>query len=51
VLVHDTWNTDMLPELAPQATDAVLDKLRFSGFYQTELARILTRKDEAWRKP
>jgi len=51
MLIRDTWNTDMLPELAPQANDVVLDKHRFSGFYQTELETILTRKDEASRKP
>ena len=41
----------MLPELAPQANDIVLYKHRFSGFYETDLDRILTRKDEALRKP
>jgi ureidoacrylate peracid hydrolase len=41
MLIRDTWNTDMLPELAPQANDVVLDKHRFSGFYQTDLDRLL----------
>ena len=41
ILVRDTWNTDILPELAPKAGDIVLYKHRFSGFYQTELDTIL----------
>jgi ureidoacrylate peracid hydrolase len=43
ILIRDTWNTDILPELAPQANDVVLYKHRFSGFYQTDLDAILTR--------
>jgi ureidoacrylate peracid hydrolase len=42
-LVRDTWNTDILPDLAPKAEDIVLYKHRFSGFYQTELDAILKR--------
>jgi ureidoacrylate peracid hydrolase len=37
ILVRDTWNTDIVPELQPHASDVVLYKHRFSGFYQTEL--------------
>jgi ureidoacrylate peracid hydrolase len=33
----------MLPELAPQANDVVLNKHRFSGFYETDLDCTLTR--------
>lgn len=40
-LIRDTWNTDIVPELAPQADDVVLYKHRFSGFYQTELDATL----------
>ena len=43
VLVRDTWNTDILPELAPDVGDIVLYKHRFSGFYQTGLDDILKR--------
>jgi ureidoacrylate peracid hydrolase len=43
ILIRDTWNTDILPELAPQANDVVLYKHRFSGFYQTDLDTILKR--------
>ena len=41
ILIRDTWNTDIVPELKPQAGDTVLYKHRFSGFYQTDLDAIL----------
>lgn len=41
ILIRDTWNTDIVPELKPQAADVVVYKHRFSGFYQTELDGIL----------
>ncbi len=37
VLVKDTWNTEVVPELAPQPGDVVLSKNRYSGFYETSL--------------
>jgi ureidoacrylate peracid hydrolase len=37
VLVRDTWDTDIVPELKPQPSDIVIYKTRFSGFYQTDL--------------
>jgi ureidoacrylate peracid hydrolase len=43
ILVRETWNTDILPELAPNVDDIVLYKHRFSGFYETELDVILKR--------
>jgi ureidoacrylate peracid hydrolase len=43
ILIRDTWNTDILPELAPQEGDIVLYKHRFSGFYGTDLDAILKR--------
>ncbi len=42
-LIRDTWNTDVIAELRPEAEDRVLYKHRFSGFYQTELDDILHR--------
>jgi ureidoacrylate peracid hydrolase len=36
-LIRDSWNTDIVPELAPQPDDMVIYKTRFSGFYGTEL--------------
>lgn len=43
VLIRDTWNTDILSELAPEPEDIVLYKHRFSGFYETELDTVLKR--------
>jgi ureidoacrylate peracid hydrolase len=37
VLVRDTWNTDIVDELAPEPGDIVLYKHRYSGFYGTDL--------------
>jgi ureidoacrylate peracid hydrolase len=45
VLIRDTWNTDILPELAPKPQDIVLYKHRFSGFFQTDLDAILTSRN------
>jgi ureidoacrylate peracid hydrolase len=44
ILIRDTWNTEILPALAPQAGDVVLYKHRFSGFYNTELDAVLTQR-------
>ena len=41
ILIRDTWNTDILPELAPMAGDIVIYKHRFSGFFETELDAVL----------
>lgn len=41
ILIRDTWNTDILPQLKPQAGDVVMYKTRFSGFYQTDLDNVL----------
>lgn len=41
ILIRDTWNTDIVSDLAPEAGDTVLYKNRFSGFYQTDLDQIL----------
>ena len=37
ILVRDTWNTDVVDELAPRDGDVVLYKNRYSGFYRTDL--------------
>jgi ureidoacrylate peracid hydrolase len=42
-LIRDTWNTDVIEELRPEAEDVVLYKHRFSGFYQTDLDDSLRR--------
>lgn len=41
ILVRDTWNTEIIPELRPHPRDTVLYKSRFSGFYRTELEALL----------
>ena len=41
VLIRDTWGTDILAELNPHAEDVIMYKHRFSGFYQTDLDRVL----------
>jgi len=37
ILIRDTWDTDIVDELKPQANDITIYKTRFSGFYQTDL--------------
>ncbi len=41
VLVRDTWNTEIIPELAVQPEDIVIGKNRFSGFFNTTLDATL----------
>jgi ureidoacrylate peracid hydrolase len=41
ILIRDTWNTDIVSELAPGPDDIVLYKHRFSGFFETELDSVL----------
>ena len=41
ILIRDTWNTEIVPELTPQADDVILYKTRFSGFYDTDLDATL----------
>ena len=40
-LIRDTWNTDIVPELAPEDGNIALYKHRFSGFFETELDETL----------
>jgi ureidoacrylate peracid hydrolase len=37
ILVRNTWNTEILPDLKPRNEDTVIYKTRFSGFYATDL--------------
>lgn len=37
ILVRDTWNTDIVDALKPEADDVVIVKTRFSGFFNTDL--------------
>ncbi|HMG67271.1 MAG TPA: isochorismatase family cysteine hydrolase, partial [Chitinophagaceae bacterium] len=41
ILVNNTWNTDIIPQLQPQPNDIIVYKNRFNGFYQTTLDSIL----------
>ena len=41
VLIKDTWDTEVLPELSPEEGDIVVSKHRFSGFFETELDAVL----------
>jgi ureidoacrylate peracid hydrolase len=45
ILIRDTWNTDIIDELTPEAGEAVIYKHRFSGFYETGLHELLQRSD------
>jgi ureidoacrylate peracid hydrolase len=44
ILIRDTWNTDIVPELAPEPNDIVVYKHRYSGFYETDLDSILKKR-------
>lgn len=41
ILVEGTWNTAILPRLAPRPGEAVVPKQRYSGFFGTDLDRTL----------
>jgi ureidoacrylate peracid hydrolase len=41
IMIKDSWNTDILPDLAPQDADIVVSKHRFSGFFETDLDATL----------
>ena len=41
ILVHDTWNTEIISQLTPQPADVIIKKNRFNGFYQTSLDSLL----------
>lgn len=48
ILIRDSWGTDIVPDLEPQAGDIVIYKTRFSGFYKTELDSILKQLDKRY---
>lgn len=37
ILIRETWNTDIVPDLKPEPGDDIVYKTRFSGFYETDL--------------
>ena len=44
ILIRDTWNTDIIAELAPHPGDIVLYKHRYSGFFETRLEAELRQR-------
>ncbi len=40
-LIENTWNTDIVPELAPRPGDLIVSKHRYSAFFETNLDEIL----------
>lgn len=48
ILIRDTWNTDILDEVKPEAGDTVIYKTRYSGFYGTDLDSVLRARDVKW---
>ena len=43
ILIRDTWDTEIVPELKPTSDDIVIWKHRFSGFHETDLDSTLKR--------
>lgn len=41
ILVANSWGADFVPDLTPAATDLIVPKHRFSGFFETPLHTIL----------
>jgi ureidoacrylate peracid hydrolase len=41
ILVEGTWNTEIVAALAPEPGDVIVSKHRYSGFYETDLDRLL----------
>jgi len=41
ILIRDTWNTEIIDELAPAPGESVIYKHRYSGFFETSLDDLL----------
>ena len=39
--VTGTWGHQIIPELTPEQSDVVIQKRRYSGFFETELSNLL----------
>jgi ureidoacrylate peracid hydrolase len=48
ILIDGTWNTEIVPELAPLPDDVIVRKHRYSGFYNTELDDRLRSMDAGY---
>jgi ureidoacrylate peracid hydrolase len=44
-MIRDTWDADIVDELKPQAGERVVDKTRYSAFYDTDLEQQLRELD------
>ena len=44
-LIRDTWGTEIIDQLKPNADDTLIYKHRFSGFFQTELDEVLKKSN------
>lgn len=40
-MIRDTWDADIVDDLAPAASDRIIDKTRYSAFYDTDLEEQL----------
>lgn len=40
-LIEGTWNTQIVDELAPESSDVLVSKQKYSGFFETELDDLL----------
>ncbi|WP_298237523.1 cysteine hydrolase [uncultured Algibacter sp.] len=45
IQIQDTWNTDIIDALKPHENDIIIEKTRYSGFYNTTLDSILKKKN------
>jgi ureidoacrylate peracid hydrolase len=45
ILVEGTWNTEILPALAPHPGDLMVPKNYYSGFFETDLDSLLRARD------
>lgn len=45
LLLSGTWGAEIIKELAPQEGDVVVEKPRYSGFFDTNLGTVLKRYD------
>lgn len=41
ILIRDTWNTEIVPQLTPQPGDVIIPKHHFSGFHESDLHAAL----------
>jgi nicotinamidase-related amidase len=42
--ISETWGSEIIPELVPLSNEILIPKKRFSGFFETDLGKILKDK-------